>query len=75
MKKLIDFLEKLESHQMHYKLDKIREGYILVEVVVPEERWEIEFGLDDDIVVERFRSAGDLGGEKDIDLLFRAFSS
>lgn len=38
MKKFIDFLERIEEHKIYYKLDKIRENYILVEVTVPGER-------------------------------------
>lgn len=74
MDKFIGFLEKLEKYKIFYKLDKIREDYITVEIVVPGERWEVEFSADGDIVVERFASIGDVEGEEAIDYLFENFS-
>lgn len=74
MNKFMSFLEKLEKHKIFYKLDKIREDYIMVEIAVPGERWEVEFSTDGDIVVERFGSIGDVEGEEAIDYLFENFS-
>lgn len=74
MDKFIKFLEKLEKYKIFYKLDKIREDYIMVEIIVPGEIWEVEFSADGDIVVERFASIGDVEGEEAIDYLFKNFS-
>lgn len=74
MDKFIGFLERLEKYKIFYKLDKIREDYIMVEIVVPGERWEVEFSADGDIVVERFGSIGDVEGEEAIKYLFDNFS-
>lgn len=75
MKKFITFLERLEEHNIYYKLDKIRENYILVDIAVAGERWEVEFSAEDgDIVVERFKSFGDVEGEETIQYLFDNFS-
>ena len=44
MKELFRFLELLEARKIHFTLSRIRDS-ILVEVVVPGERWEVEFFL------------------------------
>ena len=75
MKKFIDFLERLEEHKIYYTLDKTRDDYIRVDIAVPGERWEVEFAAEDgDIVVERFKSFGDVEGEEAIQYLFDNFS-
>ena len=59
LKKLVDFLEKLESLKIHYALEHNRSDSIMVLVAVPGERWEIEFFPDGHIEVEVFsRSKG-----------------
>ena len=72
MQKLIDFLNRLEDANMYYKLDKMNDAYIMVEVDVPGERWEVEFSADN-VRIERFISEGILHGESEIDALFRDF--
>ena len=57
MKKLLAFLNRLESSRIHYRLNKVRDS-ILIEIAVPGERWEVEFGEDDSVEVERFLSDG-----------------
>lgn len=75
MNKFIGFLEKLEKYKIYYTLDKTREDYIRVDIAVPGERWEVEFAAEDgDIVVERFKSIGDVEGEEAIKYLFDNFS-
>ncbi len=73
LKKLIDFLDKLEDRRIYYRLNKIRDG-ILVEVSVPGQRWEIEFLADGTIEVEKFVSDGKIENESEIEVLFRDFS-
>ena len=75
LNKLINFLERLENVKIYYRLNKIRDS-ILVEIAVPGERWEVEFMADDadGIVVERFKSNGEIFDEKELDVLFRDFS-
>ena len=46
----------------------------MVNVVVPGERWEVEFFEDGHVVVERFVTAGDLLDEKALDSLFDKFA-
>ena len=45
--KFIKFLEKLEDKNIYYKLNKIREDSIMVEVTIPGQRWEIEYNTYD----------------------------
>ena len=73
MKKLIDFLNELEDRKIHYKLDKTNDDYVMVEVTVPGERWEIEFS-DTDIRIEKFLSDGNIFDEAEIKTLFDNFS-
>lgn len=73
-RKLTRFLKKLEDKTIFYKLDTVRDDYIMVEVAVPGQRWEVEFSPDGDVVVERFKSFEDVGDEKLLDYLFENFS-
>ena len=72
MKKLIDFLNKLEENKIYYKLNKVRDA-IMVEVAVPGQRWEIEFFKDGQIEIEKFLSNGEIYSESEIESLFSKF--
>lgn len=69
-RKLTRFLKKLEDKKIVYKLDTVRDDYVMVEVAVPGQRWEVEFSPDGDAVVEWFKSFEDAGDEKLLDHLF-----
>ena len=73
MNKLIDFLNELDQKKIYYKLAKYNDEYIMVEVTVPGERWEVEFSTDD-IRIEKFKSDGTLYDETEINILFEHFS-
>jgi hypothetical protein len=73
-KTFIDFLEKLEEHNLHYRLDKVRGECVLVEIAVPGERWEAEFFISGAVEVERFRSDGAIEGHNELEVLFRDFA-
>lgn len=74
MKNFSGFLEKLERNKIYYTLDKTRDEYIRVDISVPGERWEVEFAAEhDDIVVERFKSVGDVEGKEALEYLFDNF--
>ena len=65
MKKLLDFLNRLEENSIHYRLEHNRDDFIMVTVAVPGERWEIEFGENGDVEIEIFKnSSGVLDDEK-----------
>lgn len=76
---LIEFLEKLEEKKIYYKLNKVRENTIMIEVVVPGERWEIELNSygtkkECDIEIERFLCNGEMYNESLLEELFEKFS-
>jgi len=73
MNKLIDFLNELEDKKIHFKLAKYNEEYIMVEITVPGERWEVEFSPDD-VRIEKFKSDGTLFDESELKDLFVRFS-
>lgn len=72
MNKLLLFLNELETKNIYYRLNKVRDS-ILVEVVVPGQRWEMEF-FDDRVEIEKFVSTGVLYGEEEIAELFLKYS-
>lgn len=41
---------------------------------MPGERWEVEFAADGDVLVERFKSVGDIEGEEALHELFEEIS-
>ena len=73
LQKRIDFLNSLEEKHIFYKLAKCNDEYIMVEIVLPGQHWEVEFS-DDDIRIEKFISSGSLFDGSEIDVLFRDFS-
>src|SRR5699024_4711625 len=68
---LLAILNKLEEKNIYYQLNKIRDEAIMVEVVVPGKRWEVEFLDDGTVDVEKFISDKDFYDESDLDLLFK----
>lgn len=70
IKELLQFLNRLEEHKIYYKLEKVRNEAIMVEVVVPGQRWEVEFMDDGTVEVEKFISDGGYYVEKEIERLF-----
>ncbi|MFJ7934181.1 hypothetical protein [Sporosarcina sp. NPDC096371] len=74
MKELLDFLNKLEDKKIYYKLDKVRNESIMVEVAVPGERWEVEFMDDGTIEIEKFIVDGDMYEGSELKYLFENFS-
>jgi hypothetical protein len=70
LKKLTDFLDRLDGTEIHYTLTSVREGAVVVGVTIPDERWEIEFMADGDIEIEIFRSDGEVRDFSVIEDLF-----
>ena len=70
LKKLTDFLDRLDGTEIHYTLTSVREGAVVVGVTIPDERWEIEFMADGDIEIEIFRSDGEVHDFSVIEDLF-----
>ena len=74
LKELISFLNKLEENNIFYKLNKIRNEAIMVEVAVPGQRWEIEFLENGTVDIEKFISDKDMYDAGELETLFKEFS-
>ncbi|MGG4470612.1 hypothetical protein ABER68_21490 [Paenibacillus alvei] len=74
LKELIDFLNKLELRNIFYKLNKVRDDAIMIEIAVPGQRWEVEFMKDGTVEIEKFISDGEFYDGKEIETLFKDFS-
>ncbi len=74
LKGLIDFLNRLEDKGIYYKMSKIRNESIMVEVAIPGERWEVEFMDDGTIEIEKFKSDNDYYDGEELKFLFDNFS-
>lgn len=74
IKELIHFLNKLEESKIFYKLNKVRNEAIMVEIAVPGQRWEVEFMEDGTVEIEKFISDNNFYDLKEIEKLFRDFS-
>lgn len=69
-RRLLDFLERLEGAGLYFTLQYLRADSVLVTVIAPGARWEIEFFDDGNIDVEVFESAGEVEGEEALERLF-----
>ena len=65
------FLVELEKARIHYTLTTAREGAVMVQVAIPNERWEIEFFPNRSPEVEIFRGDENMYGPEALDRLFR----
>lgn len=74
IKEFISFLNQLEDSKIFYKLDKVRNDGIMVEVVVQGQRWEIEFMEDGSVEIEKFISDGNIYDVHQLEVLLRDFS-
>ena len=70
LKKLTDFLDRLDDADLHYTLSSVRESAVMVGVTVPNQRWEVEFMADGDVEVEVFKSDGEIRDLSMINELF-----
>ncbi|HYX47905.1 MAG TPA: hypothetical protein VE820_13935 [Sphingomicrobium sp.] len=61
---LHEFLRELTETRTYFRLTSVREGAVMVEVALPDERWEIEFFEDRQPVIEVYRSDGTIFGEE-----------
>ena len=70
LKKLTDFLDRLDEADLHYTISSVREGAVMVGVTVPNQRWEVEFMADGDVEIEVFKSDGEINDFSIINDLF-----
>ncbi len=61
--KLLSFLNRLDKAKISYSLEHNRDETIMVLVVVPGQRWEIEYFVDGSIEIETFISEGVKGDD------------
>ena len=80
MNELIIFLEKLEDAHISHSIYKTMADCISVSVVIPGERWEVDFFFENgetwkhnDVWVEKFKSDGTIYGKEELDILFADF--
>ena len=73
LKEFIAILNKLEENSIFYKLNKVRNEAIMVEVAVPGQRWEIEFLEDGTVDIEKFISDKDMYDVNELETLFKKF--
>ena len=74
LEKLLDFLSELDRRKIFFKLTRVRDEAIMVEIAVPGERREVEFFGDGRVEVEIFKSPGVIGGEEELDRLLKEFA-
>lgn len=73
LKKMLDFLNKLDEYGIGYSMEHNREDTLTIFIAVPGERWEVEFHADGEVEVEVFYSGAeqdDLEGEEALERLF-----
>jgi hypothetical protein len=73
MTPLLDFLDRLWAASIYFTLSAPTPRAVLVSVVVPGERWEIEFRENGDVGVEVFVSRAGAEPGHTIEELFRRF--
>ncbi|MBI4824204.1 MAG: hypothetical protein HY805_08260 [Nitrospirae bacterium] len=74
LKNLLSFLNRLNGKKISYSLEHNSNNAIMVIVVVPGQRWEVEFFDDGSIEVDRFISTGEIEDESILKDLFEKFS-
>lgn len=68
--KLIALLERLDEAKIPYTMEHSRDNAVMIIAHAPGEYWEIEFLLDDEVEIERFRSNGEIHDENVLEELF-----
>ncbi len=73
MDALLKFISRLQESNIFYTLEHNRDDTIVVVVVVPGERWEVEFYSDGNVEIEIFKSQGKIKDKQEIERLFEEF--
>jgi hypothetical protein len=71
---LVALLRRLESARIAYRLERIRDDAVAIEVTVPGERWEIEWLESGEVEIEIFRSSGEILDDQALSELFARFA-
>jgi hypothetical protein len=72
---IVDQLKRdLEAGKIHFQEHSFRDGYHMLYVAVPGQRWEIEVSPDGAIEFEVFRSNGDILDWKQLQMAIIEFT-
>jgi hypothetical protein len=71
---LAALLRRLDAARIAYRLERVRDDAIAIEVAVPGERWEIEWFESGEVEVEIFRSSGEILDARALTELFARFA-
>jgi hypothetical protein len=74
LENLLAFLRKLDQHKVFFRLSRPRDEAIMVEIVVPGERWEVEFFADGHTEIEVFGPSSGMLDEANLERLWTHFS-
>jgi hypothetical protein len=74
LENLLEFLRKLDQHKIFFRLSRPRDEAIMVEIVVPGERWEVEFFADGHTEIEIFGPSSGVINEANLERLWTQFS-
>jgi hypothetical protein len=74
LENLLGFLRKLDQHKIFFRLSRPRDEAIMVEIVVPGERWEVEFFADGHTEIEIFGPSSGVIDEANLERLWTQFS-
>ena len=74
MDKVLALLNRLQEALIFYTVAHNQEDAISIQVVVPGQRWEIDFYLDGTVDIEIFKSDGTIRDATAIETLFSDFS-
>jgi hypothetical protein len=72
--RLLGFLARLDHAKITYSMRRSRDDALMIVAFAPGEYWEIEFLVDGDIEIERFRSNGRIEDESMLEQLFALWS-
>ena len=67
---IYEFLRKLEKGKIDCTIAYLREDWIMVTVAIPGELWEVEFHVDGEVFVEKYKNDGQEFDEKALDEIF-----
>jgi hypothetical protein len=70
--RLVEFLNRLDKSNIYYRLGHTRPDSIMVEIVLPGSRWDVEFMTDGSVEIKRYQSVG--GVEDNPGLLEEVFA-
>jgi hypothetical protein len=76
-REILKLLKQLEEAKIWFSVRQSRDDALLIEAIVPGQRWEIEFvdyGDEVHIEIERFISNGHIDDESALTELFASFS-